>query len=174
VFGASWFMKYIYNQECGISMQWYLSSFYYLFLSCSMLWWYDYLQMEIYIQWKLTQLTPTSTTHHSTTKVQQELPPKQNMPQPGKETRNNTKLLHNKLVWLGALSWCRNHRPGYLLHSFLWTVSGNLRKTCTQKWPLTLCPGSMSSWCIKLSISTNSGNFLTAPRIWYYMTRLLP
>ena len=41
-------------------------------------------------------------------------------------------------VWLGALSWCRNHSPFCLSSRFLWNASHNPCKTSTYNWPLTL------------------------------------
>jgi hypothetical protein len=71
-------------------------------------------------------------------------------------------------MWLDVLLRYRKQCPCHVLLCYLWNEARNLCKTCTQKWPVTLCPGSTNSRWTKLSMSKNSGNFLTAPRTFQY------
>jgi hypothetical protein len=61
-------------------------------------------------------------------------------------------------VWLGALSWCRNHCPCLPL------VAPLPPNCITQPLQNLHCPGGTNS-CTKPSMSTNSGNFLTAASV---------
>jgi hypothetical protein len=46
-------------------------------------------------------------------------------------------FLSEKMLHKQCIAWSKNHRPCH----FLQTASCNLRKTCTQKRPVTHCPG---------------------------------
>jgi hypothetical protein len=60
-------------------------------------------------------------------------------------------------MWLGGLSWCRNHCPCHLSRRFLQTASRNLCKTCTLD--MTSLSRRFELRCIKPSMPNNSGNF---------------
>jgi hypothetical protein len=73
-------------------------------------------------------------------------------------------------MWLGALSWGRNHCPLSLVALLLLNcIAQPLQNLHIEMTRETLFPGDRNSWCTKLSMSKNSGNFLAAPRISSYI-----
>jgi hypothetical protein len=64
------------------------------------------------------------------------------------------------------------HCSCHLPLCFLWTTSRSFSKTCTKKWPVTLCPVYMKSRCTKFLMSKNSVNILTFPHIPAAKTRI--
>jgi len=54
-------------------------------------------------------------------------------------------------VWLGALSWCRNHSPCHLSHLFLRNASR--KHSCHHR--TTVLSGSRSEWILALPYSEN-------------------